>query len=269
MHHNLISIICIISDRGGPDLQNGVEAMQNRIFSIDSAKAIKAQEYGYLNAIHYLAPASLSGWNLCPHASESCIAACLGWESGQAGMVKNDKDLNSVRKSRIEKAKRFMTDRVNYMADVVKSIELVIKKAHKIGFLPCIRMNGSSDIAWEGIACERDGVPYKNLMLAFPDVQFVDYTKNHARLKRELPKNYHLTLSRHEKNETIALNAVKNGSNVAIVFASVPMTYKGLPVIDGDQHDLRHLDPKGVIVGLTPKGRKAKKDTSGFVVRSA
>ncbi len=40
--------------------------MQNRIFSIDSPKAIKSLDYGYLNAIHYMAPASLSGFNLCP-----------------------------------------------------------------------------------------------------------------------------------------------------------------------------------------------------------
>lgn len=38
--------------------------MQNRIFSTDSAKAIKAQGFGYLNAIHYLAPSDLSGVNL-------------------------------------------------------------------------------------------------------------------------------------------------------------------------------------------------------------
>ena len=30
----------------------------------------------------------------------------------------------------------------------------------------------------------------------------------------------------------------------------------------------RFLDPKGVIVGLSPKGHKAKKDTSGFVIRN-
>jgi len=27
---------------------------------------------------------------------------------------------------------------------------------------------------------------------------------------------------------------------------------------------LRHLDPKGVVVGLTPKGSKARRDLSGF-----
>ena len=34
--------------------------MQNRIFSFDdNAKAAKAAAYGYLNAIHYLAPADV------------------------------------------------------------------------------------------------------------------------------------------------------------------------------------------------------------------
>jgi hypothetical protein len=53
--------------------------------------------------------------------------------------------------------------------------------------------------------------------------------------------------------------------NIAAVFKTVPATYMGLPVIDGDETDLRFLDPKGVIVGLKAKG-KAKKDTSGFVI---
>jgi hypothetical protein len=43
----------------------------------------------------------------------------------------------------------------------------------------------------------------------------------------------------------------------------MPETYNGLPVFNGDESDLRFLDPKGV-VGLYAKG-KAKKDTSGFV----
>ena len=47
-----------------------------------------------------------------------------------------------------------------------------------------------------------------------------------------------------------------------------PAEYLGYPVIDGDRHDLRHLDGRGVVVALSPKGRKAKADKSGFVVRS-
>jgi len=44
----------------------------------------------------------------------------------------------------------------------------------------------------------------------------------------------------------------------------MPETYEGTPVFNGDDSDLRFLDPKGVVVGLYAKG-KAKKDTSGFV----
>ena len=44
----------------------------------------------------------------------------------------------------------------------------------------------------------------------------------------------------------------------------MPEAYLGRPVFNGDDSDLRFLDPKGVIVGLYAKGR-ARKDTSGFV----
>jgi hypothetical protein len=54
------------------------------------------------------------------------------------------------------------------------------------------------------------------------------------------------------------------------VFAgTMPEAWNGFRVINGDEHDLRHLDPKGVVVGLTPKGNKARHDMSGFVVRQA
>ena len=156
--------------------------MQNRIFSVDSAKAVKAQGYGYLNAIHYLAPSNLSGFNLCPHASPACALACLGWTSGQAGMVSNDADMNSVRLSRIVKAKRFMREREAYMRDVVRAIELAKRAARRKRLKLAVRPNGSSDIAWEGVACVRNGQQYRSIMHAFPELQFVDYTKNPRRM---------------------------------------------------------------------------------------
>lgn len=129
-------------------------------------------------------------------------------------------------------------------------------------------MNGSSDISWEGIAVERDGVPYKNIMLAFPGVRFYDYTKNASRLYRDLPDNYNLTLSYTGENFDACLKALSSGHNVAVCFDALPQQWMGFDVTDGDLHDLRFLDDKGVIVGLLPKGRKAKNDKSGFVVRN-
>jgi hypothetical protein len=259
--------------------------MKNRIFSTDSAKAIKAQGFGFINAIQYLAPHDLSGVNLCSHASPGCIALCLGWMSGQAGMVSDlENDTNEVRESRIEKAQRFMHDRAGYLRDVVRCIENLIIAAEHAGKKLCVRLNGSTDIAWEGIRFDiiRNN-PHgramsiilnpkgKSFFDHYPSVDFVDYTKNPKRFDRVLPANYHLTFSRSETNEATTLQLLARGVNVAAVFACAkPKRWNGFRVIDGDQHDLRQLDPRGkrgFVIALTPKGRKAKSDQSGFVIK--
>jgi hypothetical protein len=240
--------------------------MSYQVFSDDSAKAIKARDYGFLNAIHYLAPAKLSGYNLCPHASPGCAALCLGWYSGQVGMVKHDRDRNNVRTSRLKKSKRFMTDRPTYVADIVASIISKQRKAAALGLKLCVRLNGSSDIAWEGVRCEHDGKAFRNIFEAFPNVQFVGYTKNPLRMTRALPANYSLTFSRSELNEKDCLKVLAAGKTVAIVFRTKPAAWHGYPVVDGDLHDLRHLDPAGHVIALSPKGTKVKKDKSGFVI---
>jgi hypothetical protein len=142
-------------------------------------------------------------------------------------------------------------------------IRNAIRNAKKHGLTPVFRLNGTSDIRWETIPVSVKGIVYDNIMLAFPTVQFYDYTKIPNR--RNLPKNYHLTFSLAESNEDNAKIALANGLNVAAVFRKkLPATYLGKPVVDGDASDLRFLDAKGVIVGLKAKG-KGKKDTTGFV----
>jgi hypothetical protein len=243
--------------------------VQNRIFSFNNPKAEKANAFGWLNAIHYMAPFTLGGvGNLCPNASNGCKALCLGWTSGQAGMVSNDADINSVRQSRIDKAGRFMKQRKAYLRDMVRSIELAERKAAREGYKLAVRLNGSTDIAWEGIRDESG----QTLLERFPQVQFVDYTKSHKRAmahaRGQFPANYSLCFSRSETNEAQCREVLAAGGTVAIVFAgAAPKAWNGYPTIDGDTHDLRHLDPRGHVVALSPKGRKAKKDTSGFVVR--
>jgi hypothetical protein len=100
----------------------------------------------------------------------------------------------------------------------------------------------------------------------FPDVQVYDYTKLPVPDKDKLPKNYHLTFSLSETNKEAALEALWKGFNVAVVFDEKPNDFLGVPVVDGDESDLRFLDKPYSIVGLKAKG-KAKKDKTGFVVR--
>jgi hypothetical protein len=236
--------------------------MKNRIFSFENPKAIKALESGWLNGIHYMAPYTLAGvGNLCPDATDGCKNLCLGVESGAAVYYP------TVMQSRIVKARRFMKNRQAYLHDMAHSIELAWNRALRDNLKLCIRPNGSTDIAWEGI--KLNGI---SLIQAFPEIQFTDYTKSFKRAlahaQGKLPKNYHLTFSHSEKNEAQCIEILRAGGNVAVVFAKQrPTHWNGFPTIDGDQHDLRHLDGRGVVVALTPKGNKAKKDISGFVVR--
>ena len=238
-----------------------------KFFSTDSAKAIKADKYGWLNAINYMAPHDTAGvGNLCPDASEGCKALCLGMYSGQAAMVSDlENGTNVVRESRIAKSQYFMNERHAFMGEMANHIKAMIRKADRENKKLAVRPNGSTDIPFERIPTD-NGQP---LPIRFPEIQFVDYTKSVRRvLDANRPAHYHLTFSRSETNKAEAEQVLAAGFNVAVVFgAGQPATFMGHRVIDGTEHDLRHLDPQPVIVGLDPKGKKAKADTSGFVVR--
>jgi hypothetical protein len=200
-----------------------------------------------------LAPANLSGKQLCPHRSAGCEAACLN----TAGMG----IFSNVQEARINKAKFLIERRADFLAALNKELQLLHKKALK-GEKIAVRLNVLSDLPWHNMID----------MSAFPALNFYDYTPNLARmiqfLNGELPANYHLTFSRKENNQAKVELVAAMGGNVAVVFDKLPKTYLGKEVIDGDATDLRVLDPKGVIVGLKAKG-KGKKDTTGFVVKGA
>jgi hypothetical protein len=232
------------------------------LLSIDTnAKTIKGQAKGFLTGILYLAPVKESGAiNVCPHASQGCAAACL-FTAGRGAF-------DNVRSARIAKTLAFVQDRAGFMETLAADVSRLVKKASKAGMTPCVRLNGTSDLPWEKIPCGS----FANIMEGFPAIQFYDYTKNPNRiasyLAGEMPSNYHLTFSRSEDNGKVALSILKSGGNVAMVFSSanLPPQYEGSIVVNGDETDLRFLDPRGAIVGLKAKG-KARKDNSGFVVQ--
>ena len=77
-----------------------------------------------------------------------------------------------------------------------------------------------------------------------------------------------MTFSLKEHNENEVKDEVKRGLNIAVVFDdNLPSEHLGMPVIDGDEHDFRPSDPRGVVVGLSAKGARGKADSSGFVNR--
>ena len=234
------------------------------LFTRGNPKTEKGEARGYLTSILHLAPHTLSGYQVCPMA-DGCEIPCLNL-AGRGGMFKKGESTNAIQKARIRKTRMFFENRETFMAQIVKEIVNAIKYAEKKGLIPVFRLNGTSDLPWEKFRVVINGVEYRNLMEAFPDIQFYDYTKVYG---RKVPSNYHLTFSRSAHNELNVVKAIQSGINVAVVFDNkkpMPETFMGKKVINADEHDLRFLDEKGVICGLKAKG-PAKKDTSGFVIR--
>ena len=228
-----------------------------KLLAIDgNAKTIKGRKSGFKTAIMYLTPASGSGENICPMAIlAQCDKPCLS-TAGRGAM-------SNVQMGRLRKTLFFLQYRDEFLALLKKEIAHCVKSIHKDGYVPLVRLNGTSDIRWENY-----GIPQM-----FPDVQFYDYTKLVNR--KDIPANYDLTFSYSGVSayQPFVQKAVDAGMRVAVVFRSRSVVEKMLDerikfmdmeVVDGDDNDIRHDEPQGVVVALYAKG-KAKKDTSGFV----
>lgn len=266
--------------------------MPYKLFNVNSnAKTIKNQKLDYLTGVLYLAPSTLASTpqlkiNVCSMADiAGCKAPCLN-TSGHAGIFKKGETTNPIQQARIRKTQQFFNNRQGFMLELVKDIERLIKQAEKLGLKPLVRLNGTSDIKWENVRFEYEFVNNKTrevtLFQLFPEVQFYDYTKipnrNDKTKNPDFPSNYDLTFS---YSGVVGFGkyvdmAVKHGMRLAVVFDTQEKVqdyvrsgacFKGMRVVDGDATDVRHLDGQGVVVGLYAKGQ-AKKDMSGFVVRS-
>jgi hypothetical protein len=229
-------------------------------------KTKKGRARGYATAIMHLAPANLSGRNVCQFASPGCRAACLN-TAGRGGILKHGETTNAIQLARIARTRLFFDDRPAFARLMASEIAAHVRRSRKHGLIPTVRLNGTSDIPWEKIRI----FDRQTIFERFADVQFYDYTKSAARAlahaRGEMPSNYALTFSRSESNGADVAAVLAAGGNVAAVFATgLPATYAGAMVIDGDQDDLRFLDPAPVVVGLKAKG-KGRRDGSGFVVQ--
>lgn len=226
-----------------------------KLLSTANPKIQKGAKLGYLSFILHLAPADLSGREVCPKRTAGCTKACLN-TAGRGGMFKRGETTNMIQKARIRKTQYFFDNREGFIEDLKADIRRAIRFAERKGLTPVFRLNGTSDLSWE-----KYGV-----IDQFPEVQFYDYTKVPGRKVSHL-KNYHLTFSAADGNDQDVAWAVSEGMNVTVVFDRLPQSYQGRPVFDADDTDLRFLDPRGVVLGLKAKGR-AKRDTSGFVRRT-
>lgn len=208
-------------------------------------KLTKTMKFGvYAAALHLQAGRK----DTCPWATKGCKRACLTY-SGRGRMA----PIQDARKRRTEmlfKHPRIFHDLLE--RDLVKLDRVAM--GHKM--IPACRLNATSDL------------DHTNTIAAYPTIRFYDYTKSYERYLSWLlepdcsPINYHLTFSYSEttSDDTIEY-LLSRGGTVAVPFNigrhdTMITRWQGFPVIDGDTHDARFIDPRSVVVGLRVKTNK-------------
>jgi len=207
--------------------------------------------------ILYMAPGKQNNkkLNLCPHASDGCLKACL-FSAGRGKFT-------NVKQSRINKANFYVNDKKLFLETLLNEIKKQIKiaKDQKIAF----RLNGTTDIDFVYLFKKHFNFDVKDLKR---NVIFYDYTPNLNRAIRYKDYvNYYIAFSRKEDNQSEVIKALNNGLNVATVFDKLPKKYLGFDVINGDFSDLEMIKHHNKVLGLIAKG-EAKKDKSNFVVKT-
>ena len=227
-----------------------------RLLTLSSAKTSKGEGYGYLTGILYLSPDAA----LCPASTPACRAACLVG----AGRARIFSTIGTARKRRTE---RFRADRAAFIADLMKDVRALARRAAKKGLKAALRINGTSDIDPQEL---REVYAHA----ASLSVTTYEYTKRRDTTRAETCTTYSLPTPD---------APIMPGEGNAQVFAfrrgaPLPETYRGFRVIDGDKHDLRFLDrvendlspEQTYIVGLrlktTTKKRNAYAIAQGFAV---
>lgn len=222
----------------------------------ENVKLRKAEKMNWRGMGLSLSPANISGYEVCASRSPECTKHCI-FTSGRGDdrFVLRD-GVQRAWMGRIFRTLWLMRDRTSFMDKLYREIALNRDAA--------IRLNVFSDWQWERQSltisekrAEKYGTEagvFANVFDVFPEVQFYDYTKHQKRMFRGRPSNYHLTFSLHETNRAQALEVLNAGMNVAAVMTGSTGTLFGYPVIDGDEHDLRFLDPTPSVVGLKAKG---------------
>jgi hypothetical protein len=228
-----------------------------------NAKTSKGLKRGYLTQILYLAPADLSGMNVCACSSDGCRRACLT-NSGHGAF-------GPTQIKRATKTWALLLHRREFVDRLARLIVNANQRARRARMGHAVRLNGTSDLP-----------RLVDAVMAHPDIarlvdrgriQFYDYTKIPEPWKRARA-GYHLTFSLSENNRLAADQALAHGINVAVAFDArngtadrLPTTWEGYQVISGDDTDLRFLDsssPAGFIVGLRIK-RTKDRDTGRMI----
>jgi hypothetical protein len=257
----------------------GFAAAKSRmqLLTLDNPKVNKGGKRGEVTAVLHLLPereyarvAALNGeevssrFNLCPWAG-ACAASCLN-TAGRGGIPMSSYAgrafANNVQHGRYKRTRLYDNDPAAFRAKLERDMATVAAWAASLDLTVSFRLNGTSDVHWETV--------FPGLAVPAAAVRY-DYTKDPRRGFAGTVDGvrYTYSLDKGFAREALARDVLRAGGNVAVVFnvkpgKPVPASWRGFPVVDGDETDLRHMDPAGHVVALRAKG-KARADRTGFV----
>lgn len=269
-------------------------SLKENILSEDTAYIVGtlflAAQKNVMNAPYYgieydQSAVNLQKTNLCKKATNGCAISCVYHQ----GILKNsDFSKHRIKQARIKRTLRFLIQRENFFAQLIKEIKALIRKAKRKDFIPTIQLNGTSDILWEKEKFTYEEKEYKNLMELFPEITFFDYTKfDILKSRKKLPKNYFLTYSRAGKHKGTLVdpweflkNNLDNKIDIAVIFTKEiknyvleNRTYNDYKIIDGDLYNCRTYDrvqredENGIIIALEAAA-KTDINSSCFIIQT-
>ena len=226
----------------------------------ESRKGDPAEDLGYKNVFFYGAPAGEafapdSRRTACPW-SGACEAVCLITNSGQIR-------LPASRRAGVQRMALLYGNPGLFFDIMADELERLINKSAHKGLKVAFRGDGGTDLKIT-----------RRLLRAHPELaeeptlEIYDYTKDargciqalqsgHGRELAAL--GYATTYSVSEASTLSDIETILDlGGSVTIVTDrrkgdALPPTWRGYPTVDGDAHDLVHLDPPGTVRVLAMK----------------
>lgn len=173
----------------------------------------------------------------------------------------------NVRNARAARVQALLDHPDAMAALLAADIDRMCRRASRAGtYTWGLRLNVASDLAWETVA------PWLVRRAVERGALVYDYTKRWTREPMPM-QGYRLTFSAAGHSVARIQDAIDRGRNVAVVFADVaksdamPAEWHGMPVLDGDVHDVRYVDPVGHVVGLRAKGKAIHSRGTGLLYR--
>lgn len=218
------------------------------------------------------APATASGYNVCPASTAGCRALCVLSEACGYAAIEARAGADTIMRARARRVVALREHPVAAGAELARCIGRVSRLASALGVRAIARLNVGTDLPWE---------TFDDLGAAFARfrIEGYAYTKRPHAVRLAMraagrANGTRIVYSWSEcASESLACDYLGAGGSVAVVFAGLGVGDRAAPLprafklggrewrcIDGDATDDRTVDPFGVVVALKGKGPLATRD---------